>query len=85
MSGTVFVFRNRRRTAVKLLVYDSQGYWLCLKRFSAARIRHWPDGDEPLHAMAAQELSVLIYNGDPSRARVSETWRAIGHEPKPRG
>ena len=27
-SGAVFVFRNRRRTAVKLLVYDGQGYWL---------------------------------------------------------
>lgn len=27
-TGTVFVFRNRRRTAVKLLVYDGQGFWL---------------------------------------------------------
>ena len=31
-SGAVFVFRNRRRTAVKLLVYDGQGYWLAHKR-----------------------------------------------------
>ncbi|MBK7677464.1 MAG: IS66 family insertion sequence element accessory protein TnpB [Candidatus Accumulibacter sp.] len=28
-SGGVFVFCNRRRTAVKLLVYDGQGFWLC--------------------------------------------------------
>jgi transposase len=28
-SGAIFVFRNRRGTAVKLLVYDSQGFWLC--------------------------------------------------------
>jgi len=28
-SGTVFVFRNRRRTAIKVLVYDGQGFWLC--------------------------------------------------------
>ena len=28
-SGAVFVFRNRQRTAVKVLVYDGQGFWLC--------------------------------------------------------
>jgi transposase len=28
-SGGLFVFRNRRRTAVKILAYDSQGFWLC--------------------------------------------------------
>src|SRR5207244_9276335 len=26
--GTLFVFRNRRGTALKCLVYDSQGFWL---------------------------------------------------------
>ena len=26
-SGTVFVFRNKRKTAVKVLVYDGQGFW----------------------------------------------------------
>ncbi len=25
-SGTLFVFRNRRRTAIKVLVYDGQGF-----------------------------------------------------------
>ena len=29
--GWVFVFRNRRATAVKVLVYDGQGFWLCHK------------------------------------------------------
>jgi len=29
LSGCVFVFRNRRGTAVKILVYDGQGFWLC--------------------------------------------------------
>ena len=28
-SGTVFVFRNRRGTAIKVLAYDGQGFWLC--------------------------------------------------------
>ena len=33
-SGAVFAFRNRRATAVKVLVYDGQGFWLCQKRLS---------------------------------------------------
>ena len=35
----VFVFRNRRATAVKVLVYDGQGFWLCHKRLSRGRFR----------------------------------------------
>ena len=30
--GALFVFRNRRGTAMKILVYDSQGFWLVQKR-----------------------------------------------------
>ena len=30
--GALFVFRNRRGTAIKCLVYDSQGFWLAQKR-----------------------------------------------------
>jgi transposase len=31
-AGTVFCFRNRRKTAIKVLVYDGQGFWLCHKK-----------------------------------------------------
>ncbi|MCP9495752.1 MAG: IS66 family insertion sequence element accessory protein TnpB [Pyrinomonadaceae bacterium MAG19_C2-C3] len=34
-SGTVFLFRNRRGTALKLLIYDGQGFWLCREAFLA--------------------------------------------------
>ena len=40
--GAVFVFRNRRGTAIKVLVYDGQGFWLCHKRLSEGRFRWWP-------------------------------------------
>jgi hypothetical protein len=30
--GTVFVFRNRKATALKVLMYDGQGFWLCHKK-----------------------------------------------------
>jgi transposase len=28
-AGSVFVFRNRGATAIKILAYDGQGFWLC--------------------------------------------------------
>lgn len=44
MTGAVFVFRNRRGTALKVLAYDGQGFWLCLKRLSKGRFA-WSPGD----------------------------------------
>jgi hypothetical protein len=34
-NGWVFVFRNRSATALKVLVYDGQGFWLCHKKLEA--------------------------------------------------
>ena len=36
-SGCVFVFCNKRRKAIKILVYDGQGFWLCQKRLSKGK------------------------------------------------
>src|ERR1700682_6801752 len=33
-SGCLFVFRSRRATSIKVLVYDGQGVWLATKRLS---------------------------------------------------
>ena len=38
-AGALFVFRNRRHTAIKLLVYDGQGFWLRHKRLSKGRLK----------------------------------------------
>lgn len=72
-SGTVFVFRNRRRTAIKLLVYDGQGFWLCYKRFSKGRFRFWPARRE----LEVHELAVLLRGGDPRGTRAAEVWRRV--------
>ena len=42
-SGGLFVFRNRARTAIKILVYDAQGFWLCQRRLSSGRFAFWPE------------------------------------------
>jgi len=76
--GTMFVFRNRRRTALKLLVYDGQGFWLCHKRLSEGRFRWWPSrGDAATTALAAHELQVLLCAGDPSATRAAPAWRPV--------
>lgn len=76
-SGCMFVFRNRRATAVKILVYDGQGYWLCQKRLSKGRFRWWPGG-ENTRELQARDLQVVLWNGDPSRAKMGPLWRALG-------
>ncbi|HIG0326667.1 TPA: IS66 family insertion sequence element accessory protein TnpB [Legionella pneumophila] len=48
-NGTVFVFSNRARTSVKLLVYDAMGFWLCQKRFSKGRLAWWPSFQNVIH------------------------------------
>jgi len=78
-SGTVFVFRNRRRTSIKLLVYDGQGYWLCQKRLSKGRFRWWPASPEDASTarLEAHELQILICAGDPSATQTAPVWRRV--------
>lgn len=75
-SGCAFVFRNRRGTAIKVLVYDGQGFWLCQKRLSKGRFRWWPDGDRA-RELQGRDLQVVLWNGDPSRAKMGPLWRPL--------
>jgi transposase len=81
-AGTVFVFRNRRATAIKVLVYDGQGFWLCQKRLSEGRFRWWPTPadssvDQATEALAAHQLTVLFSAGNPSRTAAAPEWRSV--------
>jgi transposase len=77
-NGWVFVFRNRRATAVKLLVYDGQGYWLCQKRLSSGKFRWWPShASEPARVLAAHQLAVLLAAGNPEGAQAPPDWRPV--------
>ena len=75
--GTLFVFRNRRSTAIKVLAYDGQGFWLCQKRLSSGRFTWWPDSS-PATALAAHALHALLAAGDPRGVKAPPDWRPIG-------
>jgi transposase len=77
-AGILFVFRNRRSTAIKVLVYDGQGYWLCQKRLSQGRFSWWPcSKDKGTHALAAHQLTVLLSAGNPDRTGSAPEWRSV--------
>ena len=81
-AGTVFVFRNRRATAIKVLVYDGQGFWLCQKRLSEGRFRWWPAvNDKATKQLAAHQLTVLFSAGNPKRTSAAPEWRSVTPQP----
>jgi transposase len=79
-SGCLFVFRSRRGTAIRILVYDGQGFWLAQKRLSKGRFRWWPEGRSPrevVRSLAAPQLQVLLAAGDPTATRAAPAWRPV--------
>lgn len=79
-SGSLFVFRSRRGTAIRILVYDGQGFWLAQKRLSKGRFRWWPEGRSPrevARSLAAHQLQVLLAAGDPTATQAAPAWRPV--------
>lgn len=76
-AGTLFVFINRRRSAIKILAYDGQGFWLCQKRLSVGKFPYWPTGTAAVEPLQAHQLQVLLMGADPWAARGISPWRAL--------
>src|ERR1039457_1718933 len=76
-SGCVFVFRSRSGSAIRLLSYDGQGYWLAQKRLSKGRFVWWPEGTGPTKPLEAYEAQLLMAAGDLSRVRAAPMWRRV--------
>lgn len=78
MSGALFVFRNRRGSAIKILVYDGQGFWLCQKRLSQGRFSFWPaDTKKTARCLEPHELTVLLNAGDFAATSAAPLWRKV--------
>ena len=75
-SGCLFLFRNRRGTSIRILVYDGQGFWLAQKRLSQGRFSWWPTGREPARTLQAHQAQLLLAAGNPD-AEAAPVWRRV--------
>ena len=76
--GAVFCFKSRKGTAVRLLSYDGQGFWLCEKRLSVGKFKWWPkEGHQGVTKLDVHELQLLLWNGNPAQAKAAPMWRPI--------
>ena len=75
-SDCLFIFRSRRGTAIKLLAYDGQGFWLATKRLSKGRFKWWPTGEEATRTLRAHQAQLLLAAGNPD-ADAPPVWRQV--------
>jgi transposase len=59
-SGHCFIFRNRKKTAIKILLYDNTGFWLCHKRLSKGQFKQWPQSGSGVMTMDPRQLTLLL-------------------------
>lgn len=78
MAGALVVFASRRRKALKFLVYDGQGFWLCQKRLSSGRFAWWPaEAGAPTFGLDAHQLQSLLWNANPIQIQAAPLWRRL--------
>lgn len=77
-SGTLFVFTNKSRKALRIVSYDGQGFWMCHKRLSKGRFK-WEfqsDGGKA-SSLGALQLQQLLWNLDPIKSASIEEFRCL--------
>jgi transposase len=69
LSGHFFVFRNRRGDRLKILVWDSSGFWILYKRLEQGTFA-WPDDDESDSVtITSRDLAILLSGVDVTHTR----------------
>jgi transposase len=81
LSGHVFVFLNRRKNQVKLLVWTRGGFTIIHKRLERGTFAFAQQVTSEAQSVEvdAHELSMLLEGVDVSRARVSSRWEPPAH------
>lgn len=78
LSGHLFLFTNRSKTRLKVLVWDGSGLWVCAKRLERGRFR-WPvpaPGNAATRSvtMRAEELAMLLNGLDVAESKPRKNW-----------
>ncbi len=80
LSGTVFVFSNRAKTAVKILVHDGVGFWLVQRRLAQGKLSWWPKHENEQVLIDHHTLSVILQGESPCLKRRGMWKRISGRE-----
>lgn len=85
LSGHVFVFLNRRRTMVKLLVWTRGGFTILHKRLERGTFTFARQltSDAKCVAIDVHELSMLLEGIDIERGRISRRWEPTSRASAP--
>ncbi|HLI83248.1 MAG TPA: IS66 family insertion sequence element accessory protein TnpB [Bryobacteraceae bacterium] len=75
-SGCLFIVRSRRATAIKVLAFDGQGFWMAQKRLSKGRFVWRPTGKEATRTLQAHQAQLLFAAGDPETT-AAPVWRKV--------
>jgi len=83
LTGHLFVFLNRRRNRIKLLVWDRTGYLLLYKRLERGtfRLPTAPPAGQRHVEVDAGELGLMFEGVDLRGAVRRERWRRLPHGP----
>lgn len=82
LSGHLFVFLNRRRNRIKLLVWDRTGYLLVYKRLERGTF-HLPSQPEAGRShveLDAGDLALMLEGVDLRDAHRLKRWKRLPHE-----
>ena len=73
--GTAYVFSNKRHTRLKLVCWDGNGVWLCLRRLHRGQFV-WPQAHDTTWQLSAEQWRWLITGVDWQRlsAPVPAQW-----------
>jgi transposase len=58
--GSLFVFFNKRRDRIKLLLWDGNGFWLVYKRLESGTYERLRNSDSKRLVLSRAELSMLL-------------------------
>ena len=73
LDGTLFCFTNKRKDAMKMLMWTHGGFLLMHKKLERGRFR-WPALEADRATMTVAELSALLEGIDLSRCRRLSRW-----------
>ena len=79
LSGHLFVFCNRRRNRLKILLWENSGFWLLCKRLEQGRF-YWPDSTEQKIELSAAQLSLLLAGIDLKVTRQRAWYARVAQE-----